>query len=115
MSEPSYRLPCHQRFAYGVGHVLNDLCAAMWFCYLLVYFHNVLNFSNALAGYVMLLGQVGDALSTPFVGLEVDRTQGIGKYGKRKSWHLIGKWLSLFPLEENPHPKTNNSHHLNCI
>lgn len=29
------------RFSFGVGHVLNDLCASMWFSYLLVYFHKV--------------------------------------------------------------------------
>lgn len=39
------RLPFSQRLSYGVGHVLNDLCASMWFSYLLVYFHKVLGFS----------------------------------------------------------------------
>ena len=31
---------CH-RFSYGVGHVLNDLTASMWFSYLLVFLHQV--------------------------------------------------------------------------
>ncbi len=26
---------------YGVGHVLNDLCASMWFTYLLLFYHKV--------------------------------------------------------------------------
>ena len=28
-------------FSYGVGHVLNDLTASMWFSYLLVFLHQV--------------------------------------------------------------------------
>lgn len=56
------------KFAYGVGHVLNDICASMWFTYLLVFFHLVLQFDSTRAGVIMLVGQVADALSTPFVG-----------------------------------------------
>lgn len=45
-----------KKFSFGVGHVLNDLTASMWFSYLLIYLHRVVNFSNSLSGYVMLLG-----------------------------------------------------------
>lgn len=34
-------LPVKIYVAYGFGHVLNDVCAAMWFSYLLVFFHFV--------------------------------------------------------------------------
>ncbi len=84
-------LPFLQRLSYGVGHVLNDLCASMWFSYLLVFFHSIVNFSNVMAGYVMLVGQVADAIFTPFIGYESDRINGCFNYGKRKSWHLLGK------------------------
>ena len=30
-----------QKLGYGLGHVLNDLCASMWFTYLLLFFHQV--------------------------------------------------------------------------
>ncbi len=88
---PSYRLACPRRLAYGVGHVLNDLCASMWFSYLLVFFHYVLSFSNNMAGFLMLLGQIVDAVATPLVGFESDRTSGFCGYTKRKSWHMLGK------------------------
>lgn len=29
------------KFCYGVGHVFNDLCASMWFTYLLIFFEKV--------------------------------------------------------------------------
>ena len=75
-------------FAFGVGHVFNDLCASMWFTYILVYFHYVLRVQNAYAGTLVLIGQIADALSTPFCGYECDRTRC--RYGRRKTWHLIG-------------------------
>ena len=102
-----------KRFSYGVGHVLNDLTASMWFSYLLIYLHRVVGFTNSLAGYLMLvgilkifiyvtfiiqfltkflLGQVADAIATIFVGFESDRSiNGFFNYGRRKSWHLIGE------------------------
>jgi Na+/melibiose symporter-like transporter len=31
-----------KKFGYGLGHILNDLCASMWFTYLLVSFRRQL-------------------------------------------------------------------------
>lgn len=86
------RLPLKLRLAYGIGHVLNDICASMWFTYLLVFFHLVLKFDNSLSGLILLVGQVADALATPFIGIQSDRDDGfwLCKYGRRKTWHLIG-------------------------
>lgn len=91
------RLPVTLRLAYGVGHVLNDICASMWFTYLLVYFHFVLGFSATLAGVLLLIGQIADAVATPFVGLHSDKNDDfwLCKYGRRKTWHLLGMSNSL--------------------
>ncbi|XP_068212734.1 major facilitator superfamily domain-containing protein 12-like isoform X1 [Palaemon carinicauda] len=91
------------KLGYGVGHVLNDLCSAMWFTYLLIYFHHVLLFNNTLAGVVLLIGQVADGLATPFVGHEADRTDDLAfcsRYGRKKTWHLLGSLcvLCAFPF-----------------
>ena len=77
------------RLCYGVGHILNDLCANVWFSYLLVYMQYVVGLSPVTAGSLMLVGQIADALSTPVVGIESDRT-GYKRYGRRKLWHLLG-------------------------
>ncbi|RUS80621.1 hypothetical protein EGW08_011631 [Elysia chlorotica] len=84
-----------QRFSYGVGHVLNDLTASMWFSYLLIFLQKVDLFKNVLAGNLMLIGQVSDALCTPFIGFESDQTRGIWRLGKRKTWHLIGTFCVM--------------------
>ncbi|XP_076272380.1 major facilitator superfamily domain-containing protein 12-like [Rhynchophorus ferrugineus] len=91
-SEVYQRLPRKVYLAYGMGHVLNDVCASMWFTYLLVFFHLVLNFSNTEAGALLLVGQIADAVATPFVGYFSDQGDDFWfcRYGKRKIWHLLG-------------------------
>ena len=81
-----------QKFAYGVGHVLNDIVASMWFTYLIVFFNHVLGFNSVLSGTVLLIGQIADALATPFVGFESDKNDDfwLCRYGRRKTWHLLG-------------------------
>ncbi|XP_063717851.1 major facilitator superfamily domain-containing protein 12-like [Symsagittifera roscoffensis] len=79
-----------QTFCYSVGHVLNDLCSAMWFSYFIIFFHQVLEIDSVTAGNLVLIGQMADAIGTPFVGYESDRTTGCQLYGVRKSWHLFG-------------------------
>ncbi|KAL0851126.1 hypothetical protein ABMA28_006992 [Loxostege sticticalis] len=83
-----------QNVVYGLGHVYNDLCAAMWFSYMMLFFQAVLDMRAAVAGTMLLLGQVVDALATPAVGVLAD------KYGTKKSWHLTGSILvsCTFPL-----------------
>ncbi|XP_068626870.1 major facilitator superfamily domain-containing protein 12-like [Battus philenor] len=84
----------NQKLLYGLGHVYNDLCAAMWFSYMMLYFQAVLEMKAGVAGAMLLLGQVIDALATPIVGILAD------KYSTKKIWHLIGCILvaSTFPL-----------------
>lgn len=85
------QLPLRVRLGYATGHVLNDLTATLWFTYYLVYTHEVIQFPDALAGSLLLLGQVVDAISTPIIGLASDALdRGLCGYGKRKSWHLLG-------------------------
>ncbi|KAL2090013.1 hypothetical protein ACEWY4_014701 [Coilia grayii] len=97
-------LPKHKRLFYAVGHFLNDLCASMWFTYLLVYYKSVLGFQDKCAGILLLIGQIADGIFTPLVGLESDRTPGCGSYGKRKTWHLVGTFCVIvsFPFLFNP-------------
>ena len=77
------------KFSYGVGHVLNDLCASMWFSYLLIYFHKVVIFDNIDAGIFLLAGQIADGIATPIIGIQSDKSSS-NRYGKRKTWHLGG-------------------------
>ncbi|XP_012251530.2 major facilitator superfamily domain-containing protein 12-like [Athalia rosae] len=108
------RLPCKLKISYGVGHVLNDICASMWFTYLLVFFHLVLGFSAILSGIILLIGQIADALATPFVGLHSDKNDDfwLCRYGRRKTWHLLGTVCILvsFPFIFSPCINCEGSH-----
>ncbi|KAF5295273.1 hypothetical protein FQA39_LY13138 [Lamprigera yunnana] len=91
-NEPTRKIPFRLQLAFGVGHVLNDVCSSIWFTYLLVFLHLVLKFENWEAGLLLLVGQVADAVANPFVGYQSDQkdTLWICKYGQRKIWHLVG-------------------------
>ena len=95
VSKP-YHLPLYRKIAYGVGHVFNDMCASMWFTYLLVFFHFVVRVNNAYAGLLLLIGQIADAAATPIIGYLCDKTRT--RYGRRKTWHLFGTILVAISL-----------------
>ncbi|XP_064110613.1 major facilitator superfamily domain-containing protein 12-like [Macrobrachium nipponense] len=78
------------KYGYSVGHIFNDLCASMWFTYLLVYLQYVLQLDRGLSGFLLFLGQVADAVSTPLIAMQSDRGCTFGSYGRKKSWHVIG-------------------------
>ena len=82
-----------KKIGYGAGHVLNDMCGAMWFTYALIFFHRVLEFNATQTGALFTVGQVAGGLSTAFVGFISDSKTNLwlcNRYGRRKSWHLIG-------------------------
>jgi len=83
-------LPFRHLATYSVGHVLNDMCAAVWFSYLLLYLQEAEGLSGRLAGAVMFSGQLADALATPLVGLASDAGRGCCMLGRRKAWNLAG-------------------------
>jgi Na+/melibiose symporter-like transporter len=39
--EAEKRLPMRQVIGYGLGHVFNDICASLWFTYLLLFLQKV--------------------------------------------------------------------------
>lgn len=89
-------LPLCRKLAYGVGHVFNDMCASMWFTYLLVFFHFVVRLNNTYAGLLLLIGQIVDASATPVIGILCDKTRT--RYGRRKIWHLVGTIMVAISL-----------------
>jgi Na+/melibiose symporter-like transporter len=83
-----------EKIGFSLGHVYNDLAAGVWFSYTLLFFQGVLNMSSVMAGCLVMLGQVGDAICTPIVGIITDR------FGTKRNWHIFGSILTLitFPM-----------------
>ncbi|KAJ4711717.1 Major facilitator superfamily domain-containing protein 12 [Melia azedarach] len=71
---------------YGMGHMLNDITAACWFTYLLLFLTDI-GLSSRGAASVMLSGQVADGFATIFIGELIDR------FGHFKIWHGAGSVL----------------------
>ncbi|KAM4887379.1 major facilitator superfamily domain-containing protein 12 [Thomomys bottae] len=93
------------RLSFAVGHFLNDLSAAMWFSYLLLYLRAVRAYGSRGAGALLLLGQAADGLCTPLVGYEAARMRArCARYGPRRAWHLAGTICVLlsFPFIFSP-------------
>ncbi|KAG0612252.1 hypothetical protein M758_6G013500 [Ceratodon purpureus] len=79
-------LPRRAVLCYGTGHMLNDLTAACWFTYLLIFLTDI-GLSPREAATVMLSGQVADAIATIIVGQMIDT------FGHFKLWHGGGSLL----------------------
>ncbi|KAJ9581336.1 hypothetical protein L9F63_023484, partial [Diploptera punctata] len=86
-SRHDHKLPLQLKAAYGLGHVFNDISAAMWFSYTLLFLQTVIGMEPALSGAMLLIGQLADGMATPVVGVLADRV------GSRKSWHITGSIL----------------------
>lgn len=79
-----------RRIAYGTGHFYCVVAiAAMWFPYYVSFATKVLHLPPKSTGTIVLIGQIGGAISTPFVGHWSDEC--ICRIpGRRKVFHLIG-------------------------
>lgn len=77
-------------WSYGVGHIFNDMCAACWFSYLLVLLQDVHDLKPELAAFVILSGQIADAIATPIVAMLSDASVGWKCLGRRKLYYVIG-------------------------
>ncbi|XP_010243429.1 PREDICTED: major facilitator superfamily domain-containing protein 12-like isoform X2 [Nelumbo nucifera] len=73
-------------FCYGVGHMLNDVTAACWFTYLLVFLTDI-GLPPRDAATIMLSGQIADGFATIFSGELIDR------FGHFKICHIAGSVL----------------------
>lgn len=82
-------LPMYRRLAFGTGNFINVLAISMWFPYNVSFFQKVIRLTPQSAGTIVLIAQIGGALSTPFIGLWSD-TCHCRIPGRRKIFQLIG-------------------------
>jgi len=67
-------------------------------------FQDILRISKANAGYVILVAQLVDAVFNLWVGNECDKVTILGKYGRRKGWHVFGTILIIIAMIFNYTP-----------
>jgi GPH family glycoside/pentoside/hexuronide:cation symporter len=84
----SEKLSLSTKLAYGAGDLGTAITANILAIFLLIFFTNVAGMSAGLAGSVLLIGKIWDAINDPLVGVLSDRTQS--RWGRRYPWMLAG-------------------------
>ncbi|MCC5638692.1 MFS transporter [Nostoc sp. CHAB 5844] len=85
----SAKLNFKTKLAYGAGDLGPAITANISIFFLLVFFTNVAGLPAGLAGSVLLIGKIWDAVNDPFVGMLTDKTKS-RRWGRRLPWMLYG-------------------------
>lgn len=82
------KLSLATKVAYGAGDLGPAITANILAFFLLFFFTNVAGINPGLAGSILLIGKIWDAINDPIVGVLSDRTQN--RMGRRLPWMLWG-------------------------
>jgi glycoside/pentoside/hexuronide:cation symporter, GPH family len=77
------------KLAYGAGDLGPAITANILAFFLLYFFTSVAGMNAAVAGSVLMIGKIWDAVNDPIVGMFSDRTRS-AKWGRRYPWMLWG-------------------------
>ena len=81
------KLTFSEKMAYGAGDLGTSITTNLLSFFLLFFFTNVAGLDPALAGLVLLIGKIWDAVNDPVVGVLSDRTKS--KMGRRLPWMIF--------------------------
>ena len=87
-AQTSEKLYFTTKLAYGAGDLGPAITANILVFFLLPFFTNVAGLSPGLAGSILMIGKVSDAINDPIIGMMSDRTRT--KWGRRLPWILLG-------------------------
>lgn len=83
---PAERLSFWTKLAYGAGEMGPSMAGSTMIFFQMVFLTNVAGLKPALAGSVLLVGKIWDAVNDPLIGWLSDRTNS--KNGRRLPWML---------------------------
>lgn len=90
MQDTSAKVPLAVKLAFGAGELGPAMAGSTMIFFLMVFLTDVAGLNPALAGSVLLVGKVWDALNDPLIGMLADKTRS--KWGRRLPWML---WSAL--------------------
>lgn len=98
-SNESSKLDFKTKFAYGLGQLSGALPSNILVFFFLFFLTDVAGLKPTLAGMILLMGKIWDAVNDPLIGWLSDRTRS--SLGRRYPWMLLGAiplGLSFFLL-----------------
>jgi GPH family glycoside/pentoside/hexuronide:cation symporter len=84
----SEKLSLSTKLAYGAGDLGPAITANVGVFFALFFFTNVAGLNPGLAGSILMIGKIWDAVNDPMVGVLSDRTKS--PWGRRLPWMLYG-------------------------
>ena len=93
-NHPDY-IPTKEKWAYGVGALMDGGGVALMSCIMLKYMTS-LGITAALAGTIMMIAKLWDAVSDPLMGFISDNTRS--RFGRRKPYMFVGGILLIVGL-----------------
>ncbi len=87
-SPATEKLSFWTKIAYGAGDLGLAICANIQVFFLLYFLTNVAGLPAAIAGSILMIGKISDAINDPIIGVMSDRT--IHPWGRRYPWMVFG-------------------------
>lgn len=82
------KLKLTTKLAYGAGDLGPAITSSVFTFFTMVFLTNVAGISAGLAGSVLLIGKISDAVNDPIIGLLTDKTKS--SWGRRLPWIFYG-------------------------
>ncbi|MGI0483014.1 MFS transporter [Geminocystis sp. CENA526] len=86
-NQASEKLNLTTKFAFGAGDIGPAFTANILIFFLMPFFTNVAGINPAIAGSILFVGKIADAINDPIIGVFSDRTQT--KWGRRIPWMIF--------------------------
>lgn len=83
------KLDLNTKLAYGAGDLGPAITSNIAIFYLLLFFTNVAGIPAGLAGSILMIGKIWDAVNDPIVGVLTDKTKS-RRWGRRLPWMFYG-------------------------
>ncbi|HLW21649.1 MAG TPA: MFS transporter [Sphaerochaetaceae bacterium] len=84
------------KLGFGIGDLGGNLFFTVIGFYLLYYLTDIVHLSAALAGTVLMIGKIWDAVTDPITGYISDRTRS--RWGRRRPYMFVGSFVAFFSM-----------------